>query len=90
MPLRPFDTTDLDTTDLDTWTPPWHGANPLTRNAPTGKRYRGLATMSARAGSCISNSEHHLRTIQRDGLGMAQGWQMTFLTPDPKCPTARS
>lgn len=32
----------LDTADPDTWTPPWHGADPLPRNVLTGKRYRGL------------------------------------------------
>lgn len=32
----------LDTVDADAWTPPWHGADPLPRNALTGKRYRGL------------------------------------------------
>ncbi|WP_082524098.1 ArdC family protein [Methylobacterium sp. Leaf399] len=32
----------LDTADPAAWTPPWHGANPLPRNALTGKRYRGL------------------------------------------------
>ncbi|KQP48883.1 antirestriction protein ArdC [Methylobacterium sp. Leaf399] len=32
----------LDTADPATWTPPWHGADPLPRNALTGKRYRGL------------------------------------------------
>ena len=32
----------LDTADPAAWTPPWHGADPLSRNALTGKRYRGL------------------------------------------------
>ncbi|WP_232627660.1 ArdC family protein [Methylobacterium sp. Leaf118] len=32
----------LDTADPNAWTPPWHGADPLPRNALTGKRYRGL------------------------------------------------
>lgn len=32
----------LDTADPDAWTPPWHGADPLPRNALTGARYRGL------------------------------------------------
>ncbi|MCF4124953.1 MULTISPECIES: ArdC family protein [Methylobacterium] len=32
----------LDTADPDAWTPPWHGDDPLPRNALTGKRYRGL------------------------------------------------
>ncbi|MFD6319837.1 ArdC family protein [Methylorubrum thiocyanatum] len=32
----------LDTADADAWTPPWHGADPMPRNALTGKRYRGL------------------------------------------------
>lgn len=32
----------LDTADPGTWSPPWHGAEPLPRNALTGRRYRGL------------------------------------------------
>src|SRR4051794_37089252 len=32
----------LETADPSTWSPPWHGADPLPRNALTGKRYRGL------------------------------------------------
>lgn len=32
----------LDTADPDAWTPPWHGDDPLPRNALTSKRYRGL------------------------------------------------
>lgn len=32
----------LETADSGSWTPPWHGADPLPRNAHTGRRYRGL------------------------------------------------
>jgi antirestriction protein ArdC len=32
----------LNTADPNAWTPPWHGADPLPRNALTGARYRGL------------------------------------------------
>jgi antirestriction protein ArdC len=28
------------------WTPPWHGADPMPRNARTGRRYRGLNVLA--------------------------------------------
>lgn len=32
----------LETADPASWTPPWHGADPMPRNARTGRRYRGI------------------------------------------------
>jgi len=32
----------LETTDPTSWTPPWHGADPMPRNARTERRYRGI------------------------------------------------
>lgn len=32
----------LATTDPASWSPPWHGADPVPRNALTGRRYRGV------------------------------------------------
>ncbi|MCJ2130887.1 ArdC family protein [Methylobacterium sp. E-045] len=32
----------LETADPASWAPPWHGADPMPRNASTGRRYRGL------------------------------------------------
>ncbi|RVU11997.1 ArdC family protein [Methylobacterium oryzihabitans] len=36
----------LDAADPASWTPPWHGANPMPRNAHTGRRYRGLNVLA--------------------------------------------
>lgn len=36
----------LDTIDPASWTPPWHGADPLPRNARTNRRYRGLNVLA--------------------------------------------
>ncbi|MFY9294405.1 MAG: zincin-like metallopeptidase domain-containing protein [Methylorubrum rhodinum] len=35
----------LATADPASWSPPWHGADPLPVNALTGRRYRGLNTL---------------------------------------------
>ncbi len=32
----------LETADPASWSPPWHGADPMPRNARTGRRYRGI------------------------------------------------
>ena len=32
----------LETADPASWTPPWHGADPMPRNAHTGRRYGGI------------------------------------------------
>lgn len=32
----------LETADPTSWSPPWHGADPMPRNARTGRRYRGI------------------------------------------------
>ncbi|MEA1832548.1 zincin-like metallopeptidase domain-containing protein [Methylobacterium durans] len=37
--------TQLETADPASWNPPWHGANPMPRNARTGRRYRGINVM---------------------------------------------
>lgn len=36
----------LDTADPASWTPPWHGADPMPRNARTSRRYRGLNVLA--------------------------------------------
>ena len=36
----------LDTADPASWTPPWHGADPMPRNACTGRRYRGINVLA--------------------------------------------
>ena len=36
----------LDTADPTSWTPPWHGADPMPRNACTGRRYRGINVLA--------------------------------------------
>ena len=36
----------LETADPATWSPPWHGADPLPANALTGRRYRGLNVLA--------------------------------------------
>lgn len=36
----------LDTTDPASWSPPWHGADPMPRNARTNRRYRGLNVLA--------------------------------------------
>ena len=36
----------LETADPASWTPPWHGADPLPRNARTGRRYRGINVLA--------------------------------------------
>lgn len=35
----------IETADPATWSPPWHGADPLPVNALTGRRYQGLNTL---------------------------------------------
>ena len=36
----------LETADPASWSPPWHGADPLPRNALTGRRYRGVNVLA--------------------------------------------
>ncbi|WP_111772120.1 ArdC family protein [Methylorubrum extorquens] len=36
----------LETADPASWTPPWHGADPLPRNARTSRRYRGINVLA--------------------------------------------
>ena len=36
----------LETADPASWSPPWHGADPLPRNALTGRRYRGVNVLT--------------------------------------------
>lgn len=36
----------LETADPGSWTPPWHGADPMPRNALTGRRYRGINVLA--------------------------------------------
>ncbi|MGU3667239.1 ArdC family protein [Methylobacterium sp. A49B] len=36
----------LETADPASWSPPWHGADPMPRNAPTGRRYRGINVLA--------------------------------------------
>lgn len=36
----------LETADPASWTPPWHGADPMPRNARTGRRYRGINVLA--------------------------------------------
>ncbi|KQP14688.1 zincin-like metallopeptidase domain-containing protein [Methylobacterium sp. Leaf93] len=36
----------LETADPASWTPPWHGADPMPRNASTGRRYRGIKILA--------------------------------------------
>ncbi|KOX60081.1 ardC antirestriction protein [Streptomyces purpurogeneiscleroticus] len=36
----------LDTADPALWTPPWQGADPMPRNAHTGRRYRGINVLT--------------------------------------------
>ena len=36
----------LETADPASWSPPWHGADPLPRNARTGRRYRGINVLA--------------------------------------------
>ena len=36
----------LETADPTSWSPPWHGADPLPRNARTGRRYRGINVLA--------------------------------------------
>lgn len=36
----------LETTDPASWIPPWHGADPMPRNAHTGRRYRGINVLA--------------------------------------------
>ncbi len=36
----------IDTADPTSWTPPWHGADPMPRNARTGRRYRGINVLA--------------------------------------------
>ena len=38
--------TQLETADPASWTPPWHGADPMPRNARTGRRYRGINVLT--------------------------------------------
>ncbi len=35
-----------ETGDPASWTPPWHGSDPLPRNARTGRRYRGINVLA--------------------------------------------
>ncbi|GJD36387.1 ArdC family protein [Methylobacterium aerolatum] len=36
----------LETADPGSWTPPWHGADPMPRNVRTGRRYRGINVLA--------------------------------------------
>ena len=36
----------LETADPASWSPPWHGADPMPRNARTGRRYRGINVLA--------------------------------------------
>lgn len=36
----------IETADPASWTPPWHGADPMPRNARTGRRYRGINVLA--------------------------------------------
>ena len=36
----------LETADPASWTPPWHGADPMPHNARTGRRYRGINVLA--------------------------------------------
>jgi antirestriction protein ArdC len=36
----------LETADPASWAPPWHGADPMPRNARTGRRYRGINVLA--------------------------------------------
>lgn len=36
----------LETANPASWTPPWHGVDPMPRNARTGRRYRGLNVLA--------------------------------------------
>ena len=36
----------LETADPGTWSPPWHGADPMPHNARTGRRYRGINVLA--------------------------------------------
>ncbi|PXW59089.1 zincin-like metallopeptidase domain-containing protein [Methylobacterium sp. B4] len=36
----------LETAAPASWTPPWHGADPMPRNARTGRRYRGINVLA--------------------------------------------
>ena len=36
----------LETANPASWTPPWHGADPMPRNARTGRRYRGINVLA--------------------------------------------
>lgn len=36
----------LETVDPASWTPPWHGADPMPRNACTGRPYRGINVLA--------------------------------------------
>lgn len=38
--------TQLETADPASWTPPWHGADPMPRNARTGRCYRGINVLA--------------------------------------------
>ena len=36
----------IETADPASWSPPWHGADPMPRNARTGRRYRGINVLA--------------------------------------------
>lgn len=44
----------LETADPASWTPPWHGADPMPRNARTGRRYRGINVLAL---WCVAQAE---------------------------------
>lgn len=44
----------LETADPASWTPPWHGADPLPRNALTGARYRSVNILALWAAGQIN------------------------------------
>ena len=48
--------TQLETACPASWTPPWHGADPMPRNARTGRRYRGINVLAL---WCAAQSKGH-------------------------------
>ncbi|BCM86329.1 ArdC family protein [Methylobacterium indicum] len=44
----------IETADPASWTPPWHGADPMPRNARTGRRYRGINVLAL---WCVAQAE---------------------------------
>lgn len=53
-------------------------------------RVRSQISQAQKPAPCMTPRAHHLRTIQRDGLGMALRWQMMFQISVRERPTVRS